>query len=91
MNIEAKCRILADAWMIYRNTDDEGWAALISACDLAFPFAFGVRHGFVSLNEGGIPLIEDCWNDACTMMRIDPEGTYSDYSEWIDASPNDFL
>lgn len=91
MNIEAKCRILADAWMMYSQTDDAGWIDLISAYDLAFPFAFGVKHGFISLNESGIPLIEDCWNVMCGMMNIDPEGIFADYSEWIDASPNEVI
>ena len=91
MNIEAKCSILADAWMVYSQIDDEGWEALISAYDLAFPFAFGVKHGLIALNDKGVASVEECWIDACGMMGIDPDGNYADYSEWIDASPNDVI
>ena len=91
MNIEAKCRIIADAWIVYRQTDDAGWLDLIFTYDLAFPFALGVVHGFISLNESGVALIEECWDAMCGMMGVDPEGIYADYSEWIDTSPNEVI
>ena len=89
MNIEAKCRILTDIWSIYAGVDDKGCSGLISDYDLAFPFAFGVKHGAISINPLGESLIEACWNDCCAMMGVDPEGTYADYSAWITASPNE--
>ena len=91
MNIEAKCHIIATAWTMYSQMDDDGWNELIATYDLAFPFAFGFEHGLISINDSGIPLIEECWEAMCATMRIDPDGFYSDYSEWIDASPNDPL
>jgi hypothetical protein len=69
---EAKCEILADVWMEYR--DDEAFTDLIEFADLGFPLAYAVSNGIVQNNEAVEDLVTSTFDLLLKLLKVEDTG-----------------
>jgi hypothetical protein len=68
----AKCEILADVWMEYR--DEEAFAELIEFADLGFPLAYAVANGIAENNELIEDLVNGTWELLLKLLKVNDSG-----------------
>lgn len=71
-DFSAKCEILADVWMEYR--DDEAFADLIEFADLGFPLAYSVANGIVESNDSVVGFVNDTYDLLLKFLVLEDEG-----------------
>ena len=71
-DFSAKCEILADVWMEYR--DDEAFAEIIEFADLGFPLAYAIHNGMVESTEIAEGFILDTFDLLLKFLMIEDEG-----------------
>ena len=69
---EAKCEILADVWIEYR--DEEAFQELMEFADLGFPLAYAVQGGIIESNERVEELVEGTFTLLLQLLKVDDTG-----------------
>lgn len=80
-DFEAKCEILADVWMEYR--DDEAFVELMDFADLGFPFAYALANGMIENNEIVSNLVDGTFTLLLQLLNVEDKG-YTSITELFD-------
>jgi hypothetical protein len=71
-DFDAKCEILSDVWMDYR--EEEGLKELFSYADLGFPLAYAIDGGIVESTENSEKLIESTFELLLQSLNVEDTG-----------------
>lgn len=80
----ARCEILEDLWMNYRN--DQNFEDYIEYNDLALPLAYAVANGLIEINEKIEPFINEAWDLLLKGFDIEDTGNFENLDELMDAA-----
>lgn len=83
MDTKTKAALVGEAWLATRGL--EQWEKLHYYLDIGFPLCFAVANDYVTSKKKGNVVIEDSWDVLTKVMGIDPEGTYKNFAEMLDA------
>jgi hypothetical protein len=68
----AKCEILADVWMEYR--DEDAFKELFDFADLGFPLAYAVANGIIESNEAIADLVNGTFDLLLKLLKVEDTG-----------------
>lgn len=91
MNFSGKCQVLGDFWLLFKNTENEGWQEFIHWADLGLPLAYSASVGYITIKRDSQYLVNEVWDVFCKMIEIDPDGKYEDIEAAFNASPRPVL
>lgn len=80
----ARCEILEDLWMNYRN--DQNFEDYIEYNDLALPLAYAVANGLIEINEKIEPFINEAWDLLLKGFDIEDTGNFENLDELMDTA-----
>jgi hypothetical protein len=86
-NFETKCAILSDLWLNYK--DNEELADFVEYNDLGLPLAYLIHTDLVTVNETGMPYVDETFNLLCTSLGLDFEGDYASLNELMELQDDD--
>jgi hypothetical protein len=78
-NFETKCAILSDLWLNYK--DEAELRDFVEYNDLGLPLAYLIHTNLVTINESGIPYIDETFNLLCEGVGVDLDGEYESLNE----------
>ena len=78
-NFETKCEILSDLWLNYK--DEAELRDFVEYNDLGLPLAYLIHTNLVTINESGIPYIDETFNLLCEGVGVDLDGEYESLNE----------
>ena len=78
-NFETKCAILSDLWLNYKDNDE--LEDFVEYNDLGLPLAYLIHTNLVTINESGIPYIDETFNLLCEGVGVDLDGEYESLNE----------
>ena len=78
-NFETKCAILSDLWLNYK--DEAELRDFVEYNDLGLPLAYVIHTNLVTVNESGIPYIDETFNLLCEGVGVDLDGEYESLNE----------
>ena len=78
-NFETKCEILSDLWLNYK--DEAELRDFVEYNDLGLPLAYLIHTNLVTINESGIPYIDETFNLLCEGVGVDLDGEYQSLNE----------
>ena len=81
-NFETKCEILSDLWINWK--DDENLEDFVEYNDLGLPMAYLIHTELVTVNNEGMPYIEETFNLLCTSLGLDIDGDYITLNEMLE-------
>ena len=80
----ARCGILEDLWMNYRN--DENFTDFMEYADLSLPLAYAIANGLIESNEKIEPFINEAWDLLLKGLDIEDTGNFENLNELMDAA-----
>jgi hypothetical protein len=81
-SFEVKCEILSDLWINWK--DDENLEDFVEYNDLGLPLAYLIHTELVTVNDEGIPYIEETFNLLCTSLGLDSDEEYITLNEMLE-------
>ena len=84
---ENKCAILSDLWLNYK--DNEELQDFVEYNDLGLPLAYLIHTDLVSVNESGIPYVDETFNLLCTALGVDLDEEYESLNEIMELQEDD--
>jgi hypothetical protein len=86
-NFETKCAILSDLWLNYK--DNEELEDFVEYNDLGLPLAYLIHTDLVSVNETGIPYVDETFNLLCAALGLDSDDEYDSLNELMQLEDED--
>jgi hypothetical protein len=86
-NFETKCEILSDLWINYK--DNEELEDFVEYNDLGLPLAYLIHTELVTVNETGMPYVDETFNLLCKALDLDLDGDYASLNELMDVDDED--
>jgi hypothetical protein len=86
-NFETKCEILSDLWINYK--DNEELEDFVEYNDLGLPLAYLIHTELVTVNETGMPYVDETFNLLCKALDLDLDGDYTSLNELMDVDDED--
>ena len=84
---ENKCAILSDLWLNYK--DNEELQDFVEYNDLGLPLAYLIHTDLVSVNESGIPYVDETFNLLCKGLGVDLDAEYESLNELMELQEDD--
>jgi len=75
----AKCAILDQFWMEYR--DEEAFESFVEYNDLALPLAFAINEGIIKSTDTAEAYINEAFDLLCETLQVDNEKQYNNLDE----------
>jgi hypothetical protein len=79
---EAKCDILGELWIYYR--DSQEFAEFIAFNDIGLPLAYAVANQLATLEPTGVRLVEDSFVMLMTGLDYQEDLGWSDLNEMLE-------
>jgi hypothetical protein len=86
-NFETKCEILSDLWINYK--DNEELEDFVEYNDLGLPLAYLIHTELVTVNETGMPYVDETFNLLCKALDLDLDGDYTSLNELMEIDDED--
>jgi len=91
--IEEKCSLIEEFVREYGSQEyadlSQEYINFLQYNDLGVPIAQSVCYGLVELTEDGETVVEETWNNLCTMVQTDADKEYTSIFEMGDQEEND--
>lgn len=85
MDFETKADVVAQCWLVVRNSDDPHWQELVTYGDIGFPLAYAYDQGFVTeLSRSGIAEVEDLYTLILKTLMLDPDSEFASFDAMLD-------